>query len=151
MSKITQFIGRLSLFYRDENKAARLGAYISGDMALTGSIVCKKNIAGTEPPLGTISNLDLGFAGQVDDILPSRCPMPAVDVIRGTVTEDDTISRLELSCFHFDVIEMRLAVRSGVDSRHFHSSALIVNPPTKNNVYSTLMVVGRDIVKPQHA
>ena len=64
---------RFSLFYRDEYKAARLGAYVSRDMTLTGSILCQKNIARAEAPLGTIADLDVSFTGQVDHILPSRC------------------------------------------------------------------------------
>jgi hypothetical protein len=125
---------RFSLFQGDEYKAARLGAYVSGDMALTGSVVCQKNIARTEAPFGAIADFYLRFTGQVDDILAPRCPMPAVNVIRSSVTENDTIPRLEFFGLHFDFIEMRLAVRSGVKSGDFHGSALIENSALKDKI-----------------
>jgi hypothetical protein len=56
-----RLFGRFSLFHGDGYKKARLVAYGSRDMALTGSIVCEKDIAGTEAPLGSIADLDLTF------------------------------------------------------------------------------------------
>jgi len=43
---------------------------------------------------------------------------------------------LELFDLHLDLVKMRLAVRSGVDSREFHGSALIENSVVKNNIIS---------------
>jgi hypothetical protein len=53
--------GRFYLLYGDCHKDAWLVTYGSRDMALTGSIVCEKDIAGTEAPLGAIADLDLTF------------------------------------------------------------------------------------------
>jgi hypothetical protein len=123
LSKMT-FVGHFLLLYRDEYETARLRAYVSRDMPLAGSIFCKKNISGTKAPFAAVSDFDLGFTRQVDDILAPRRAMPAVNVIRRSITKDDTISRLEFAGLDFDVIEMRLAVGSGVESGDFHDSTL---------------------------
>ena len=80
-----------------------------------------KDIAGTEATLGTIADLHFTLTGQVDHILPSRRPMPVIEIAGRSVAEDDTVPRLELLDLH--LVEMRLAVRPGVDSRNFHYSA----------------------------
>jgi len=61
--------------------------------------------------------------------------MPVVEVARRSVSEDDALPRLELLdlYLYLDLVEMRLAVRSGVDSRDFHDSALTENSAVKNN------------------
>ena len=51
--------------------------------------------------------------------------MPLINSVGGTLAEHNTIAGLELACLNFGVFEMRLAVRSGVESRDFHGSALI--------------------------
>src|SRR5918993_5579791 len=89
-------------------------------MALTGSVFCQKNISGAKAPFAAVSDFDFCFSGEIDDILTPRCAMPAVNVGRGSIMEDHTISRLEFSGLHFDVIEVRLAVASGVESSDFH-------------------------------
>ena len=50
--------------------------------------------------------------------------MPAVNVVRSSITKDDTVTRLEDSALHFDVIEVRLSVGAGVESGDFHGSLL---------------------------
>jgi hypothetical protein len=59
--------------------------------------------------------------------------MPVVEVAGRSVSEDDALTRLELLDLYLDLVEMRLAVRSGVDSGDFHDSALIENSAVKNN------------------
>ncbi len=60
--------------------------------------------------------------------------MPVVEITGRSVAEDDALSGLELFDLHFDLVKMRLTVRSGVDSREFHGSALIENSAVKNNI-----------------
>jgi hypothetical protein len=83
---------RITLFYGDRHKNARVVAHGSRNMALTASIVCQIDIAGTEAALGAIADLDLTFTGKIDDILPSRRPMPGVEIVGENVAEDDTTS-----------------------------------------------------------
>ncbi len=49
--------------------------------------------------------------------------MPVVEIAGRIVAEDDTVPRLELLDLHLDLVKMRLAIRSGVDSRDFRYSA----------------------------
>jgi hypothetical protein len=41
------------------------------------------------------------------------------------VAEDDALRRLEFFALNLDFVEMRLAIRPGVDSHDFHDSSLI--------------------------
>ena len=102
-------------------------------MAPAGGVIDQKNIAGTEAPLGSVADLDLTLPGQVDDILPSGRAMPVVKITGRRVAEDDALPGLESFDLHLDLVEMRLAVRSGVDSGNFHGSALIENSAVKYN------------------
>ena len=103
-------------------------------MAPSGGVIYQKDIAVTEAPLGSVADLDLTLPGQVDHILPSRRPMPVVEITGRSVAENDALPGLELFDLHLDLVEMRLTVRSGVDSREFHDSALIENSAVKNNI-----------------
>ena len=46
--------------------------------------------------------------------------MPVVEIAGRSVAEHDTVPWLELLDLHLDIVEMRQAVRSRVDSRDFH-------------------------------
>lgn len=94
-------------------------------MASPGGVIDQKNIAGTKAALGSVVDLDLAFTGQVDYILPSGCSMPVVDRTGRSMPEDDALPRLEFFDLHLDLVEVRLAVRSAVDSGDFHNSVLI--------------------------
>jgi len=102
-------------------------------MASAGGVIDQKDIAGTKAPLGSVADLDLAPPGQVDHILPSRSPMPVVDSTGRSVAEDDAIPGLELLDLNLDLVEMRLAIRSGIDSRDFHGFALIEKSRVKSN------------------
>jgi hypothetical protein len=62
-------------------------------MAPPGGVIDQKDITRTEASLGSVADLDLAFTGQVDDILPSGCPMPIVDRTGRSIPEDDAIPR----------------------------------------------------------
>ena len=103
-------------------------------MAPAGGVICQKDIAGTEVPLGAIADLDLTLTGQVDHILPSRRPMPVVEIAGRSVAENDAFPGLELFDLYLDLFEMRVAVRVGVDARDFHDFAFIEKRAVKNNL-----------------
>jgi hypothetical protein len=60
--------------------------------------------------------------------------MPFMEVTGKSVAEDDALPGLELFNLHLEGVEMRLAVRSGVDSSDFHSSALMKNSAVKYKI-----------------
>ncbi len=60
--------------------------------------------------------------------------MPVVKITGRSVAEDDALPGLEFFDLHLHLVEMRLAVPSGVDSRDFHDSALIENSALKNKI-----------------
>jgi len=103
-------------------------------MAPSGGVIYQKDIAVTKAPLGSVADLDLTLPGQVDHILPSRRPMPVVEITGRSVAENDALPGLELFDLHLDLFEMRVAVRSGVDSRDFHDFAFIEKRAVKNNL-----------------
>ena len=103
-------------------------------MAAASGVFCQKDIAGTEAPPGAVANLDFTLPGQVDHLLPSRRPMPVMEATRRSVAKGDSLPRLKLLDLHLDLVEMRLAVRSGIDSRDFHGSGLMKNSAVKYKI-----------------
>ena len=113
-------------------------------MALAGGVVCQKDVAGTEAPLRAIADFDLTLTGQVDHVLPSRRPMPVMEVAGRSVTENDALPGLELFDVHLDLFELvKLLVRSGVDSHDFHDFAFIEKRAVKNNLMHSLTSLPR--------
>jgi len=53
--------------------------------------------------------------------------MPLINSVGSTLAKHNTVPGLELAGLHLDVVEMGLAIRSGVESRDFHSCGFIEN------------------------
>jgi len=119
---------------RDGHEDARLATDGSRYMAPAGGVICQKDIAGTEASLGAIADLVFTLTGQVDHVRPSRRAMPVVESAWRSVAKNDALPRLKLFKLHLDLFEMRVAVRSGVDSRDFHDFAFIEKRAVKNNL-----------------
>jgi hypothetical protein len=105
----------------------RLAADDARNVAAARGVVGEHDGSGTEAPLGSVAGLDLALAGKSDHVLPQRRGMPVLNVARRRVTEDNALAGRELADVDLDLFEMRMAVRSGVEPRDFHDSALVEN------------------------
>jgi hypothetical protein len=94
-------------------------------MAPAGGVICKKDIAGSKAPLGSIADLDFTLTGQVDHVLAPGRHMPILDIAGRRVTENDALSGLEFPNIYVDFFKVRFTVRSAVDSYHFHDYGLL--------------------------
>ena len=63
--------------------------------------------------------------------------MPRVEIVGRNVAEDDALRRLEFFDLNLDLVEVRLAVRPGVDSHDFHDSSLTKKRQCNANKIST--------------
>src|SRR5882724_11622983 len=93
-------------------------------VALAGRILDQDYLAGADHPALAVAGGDFDPGIEIDDVLPARCRVPVDVVLRLGLAKDDAGGRQALGQlaaapllypFHFDIAEMRLAARIGIE------------------------------------
>ena len=98
-------------------------------MALAGQILGKKDITGAKRSCAAVADTELDSAGQRDAPLAARRVVPAMQiftihiVLKNQSLDVETGQKMFRSLVLVEIFEMRLAVRSGVDSAELHATS----------------------------
>ena len=98
-------------------------------MSLACNIFGKKHIAGDKGSCAAVADTDLDGAGQRDAPLAARRVVPAMQiftihiVLENQSLDVETGQKMFRSLVLVEIFEMRLAVRSGVDSAELHATS----------------------------
>ena len=113
-------------------------AYDSSHMPLAADILKKSDIPRVKTPDLTVANLDIELTGDLNPVLPTRSPVP-ISVPTGRQRNEHELGgwnrcrHVEWGCRgsevvrnerHCHLIEMRLTVRTGIDSSVLHRTPL---------------------------
>src|SRR5580704_1145909 len=120
---------REELLDRHENRMPDLSVHVLRQVALAGSVLDQDHLADADHPALAVAGGYLHPGVEIDDVLPARRRVP-VDVMLGLrLAKDDTRGRQALGKLaapalldplHFDVAEMRLSARVGIQIKYAH-------------------------------
>src|SRR5580692_7909502 len=120
---------REELLDRHENRMPDLSLHVLRQVALAGSVLDQDHLADADHPALAVAGGYLHPGVEIDDVLPARRGVP-VDVMLGLrLAKDNTRGRQALGKLaapalldplHFDVAEMRLSARVGIQIMYAH-------------------------------